>query len=134
MEKQEIQLSDLDLKRKKIDSLKIELEILKSEGKMKRFEKWLESDYVSRSFKKGIEELSKTVESGKDEDGKEIDDITLEDLKIQLEIKKEELEKEIPKKELKVALEDLREKVENGKRNLKTLNKQIREKKMIITR
>jgi len=133
MEKKEITFTDEDIKRFKLDRLDKEIKVIKTESNLARMEKWLESDYSRRNFSAGIDELKKVIEAGVDIEGKEVDELAMEDLKIQVELREKELEQDLPNKELRVSIEKSRDNIDMEKANIKKLDNYIRDKRTIIT-
>jgi predicted nucleic acid-binding Zn-ribbon protein len=133
MEKKEIVLTEEQINRLKLDNSRREINIIKIESQLERAETWLSTGYHKRVFEAGVEDLRKAVKSGKNLEGKEIDDLELEELKVQLIIREKELKEDLPGKELRLNIADTREKLEKEISDLKKVEKQIREKKIIWT-
>jgi hypothetical protein len=129
--KEEIALTEEGLKNKQVEKRKKELEIYKISRKVTEFELYLEKDILNGQIKETITLIKKDIESGKNKKGEELTPTEIEALKINLFLLEQDFKEDIPNRNLRTQLSELKGQLEFEKHNLSVIEKQIREKKVI---
>lgn len=129
--KEEIALTEEGLKNKQVEKRQKELEIYRISRKVTEFELYLEKDILNGQIKENITLIKKDIESGKNKKGEELTPTEIEALKINLLLLEQDFKEDIPNRNLRTQLSELKGQLEFEKHNLGVIEKQIREKKVI---
>lgn len=127
-----IELSDNEIETKRRQLMHYQYVALKNKAAIRLYEKYLDTGFHKLKFEQGIKDFEEMVKNGKDVEGKEIPELDLMDLKIQLECRKAELADDLPTAELRKELFTAKEEVKNAEANVKVLEKHIRERKISV--
>jgi hypothetical protein len=131
VERKEFDLTEDQIRKITVQKEEDELQVIKAKGQLERFNAYLDSDFMKRQADEGLKRIQKSIDDKKAEDGTELDEFQLEDLKIQLEIKKKEVEQDLLTRELRLAIRKATQDIEQKEKNIKVMEKQIRTKKYV---
>lgn len=128
---EEIPLSEEGLKNKQLEKRAKEIDIYKLEREIEELELLLDKDVLTRQIKDSISDIKKNIENKQDEKGVKLSDADCDALKIRIKMFEKDLEQDITNKTVRVKLSKLHSQKEFEEGNLKTIEKQIRERKVI---
>lgn len=131
MEKKEIVLNEEQIDQIRFDKDNEEIKLIKQKHQLERLQSYLESGFMKRQSEAGLKKIKETLDSKKDETGKELDEFQLEDLEIQYKIKEREVEMDLLTTELRLEIRRLTKDISRGEKNQAVRDKQIRTKTFV---
>jgi len=136
MEKKEIKLTDEQIETISGDLTNKKLLVISLASKVATTEERLDTNFNENILMSEMKQLRNAIETKKDNDGRDIDEYLVEDLKFQVTVKEKEIAEGIVELQDKAArkyLIDLRSSLNREKQNIEVIESQLGSGKATIT-